>query len=176
MKIRRPLVGQTIVFCGLPRLRSSRFHNSTGDPIMATERQMEANKLNAQKSTGPKTPEGKAKSSCQPPVLRLRLQHHHHPGRRSRRIPRSRRRLHRRTPAHLRDRTSPRGEDGSTALVIPSRPPPPGRSFHLPGLRRHRICRPQGPRPPHSLPDFRRPRLPPRSQRACKGKETKIKL
>jgi hypothetical protein len=31
---------------------------------MATERQMEANKLNAQKSTGPKTPEGKAKSSA----------------------------------------------------------------------------------------------------------------
>jgi hypothetical protein len=30
---------------------------------MATERQTEANKLNAQKSTGPKTPEGKAKSS-----------------------------------------------------------------------------------------------------------------
>jgi hypothetical protein len=29
---------------------------------MATERQKEANKLNAQKSTGPKTPEGKAKS------------------------------------------------------------------------------------------------------------------
>ena len=30
---------------------------------MATERQKEANKLNSQKSTGPKTPEGKAKSS-----------------------------------------------------------------------------------------------------------------
>ena len=31
---------------------------------MATERQMEANKLNSQKSTGPKTAEGKAKSSA----------------------------------------------------------------------------------------------------------------
>jgi len=30
---------------------------------MATERQIEANKLNSQKSTGPKSPEGKAKSS-----------------------------------------------------------------------------------------------------------------
>jgi len=31
--------------------------------VMATQRQKEANKLNAQKSTGPKTPEGKAKSA-----------------------------------------------------------------------------------------------------------------
>jgi hypothetical protein len=30
---------------------------------MATKRQIEANRLNAQKSTGPRTPEGKARSS-----------------------------------------------------------------------------------------------------------------
>src|SRR5271165_5029474 len=38
--------------------------NRKGTPIMATPNQIAANKANAQQSTGPKTPEGKAKSSA----------------------------------------------------------------------------------------------------------------
>jgi hypothetical protein len=35
-----------------------------GSPIMASEKQTAANRSNAQKSTGPNTPEGKAAVSC----------------------------------------------------------------------------------------------------------------
>jgi hypothetical protein len=41
----------------------SRAYHRKGPPIMATPNQIAANKANAQKSTGPKTAEGKAASS-----------------------------------------------------------------------------------------------------------------
>jgi len=47
----------------VPQPPSGALFNRKGPPIMATPHQIAANKANAQKSTGPKTPEGKAKSA-----------------------------------------------------------------------------------------------------------------
>ena len=137
---------------------------------MATPAQIAANKLNAEKSTGPKTPEGKAKSSMN------RLTHGFA------------------SPACIIP-----GEDGAILMALindlkaefePATTTEEilvekmaqaqwltQRALNLQGEAFcKRIRRPQEPRTPHPLPHFRRTSLPPRSQRARKDPERKEKV
>ena len=143
---------------------------------MATERQKEANKLNAQKSTGPKTPEGKAKSCLN------RLSHGFAsnatvmPGEDPEEF-----------KALLSDLTGEHQPATATeqilvekmaiqSMVEPPCLPPARRGLPQSDPRRHQIRRPCGPRSPDSLPNLRRPGFSHRSQPAYKDKETKAKF
>ena len=145
---------------------------------MATERQIEANKLNSQKSTGPKTEAGKAKS-C--------LNHLSHGFTSNtallirRRKPGGTqgppRRPHERIPARDSHRADPRRKNVPEPVAQRARFPPPDRCVLWEDVGQgNRLRNLQGPRTPHPLPLSRRAQLPQGPHRACKGPKRKAKV